>query len=92
MAGIFPTLVSLTPSWVGPARSATVIGYQIAASSMGAATLPWAIGKWMDSSGLERLGGALFITALAMTALHLIVERSGKDQTGLTPPTRTAPS
>jgi len=75
LAGIFPTLVSVTPAWVGADRSPSIIGYQIAASSLGAASLPWLTGQWMESDGLERLGPALLIAGLLMSALHVAVQR-----------------
>jgi fucose permease len=75
LAGIFPTLVALTPSWVGQDRTSTVVGQQIAASTLGAAVLPWIAGRWMDAGGLERLGPFLFVSAVLMTLLHLYVDR-----------------
>jgi fucose permease len=75
LAGIFPTLVAMTPSWVGQDRTSTVVGQQIAASTLGAAVLPWIAGRWMDAAGLERLGPFLFVGAVLMTLLHLYVDR-----------------
>jgi fucose permease len=76
LAGVFPVLVSLTPAWVGPDRTPTVVGQQIAAAMAGAASLPWLAGRWMDASGLERLGPFLFGAALLMTLLHVYVDRT----------------
>ena len=76
LAGIFPTLVALTPSWVGKERAPTVIGYQIAASSVGAASIPWIAGLVIESAGLEALGPFLVATAILMAGLHLVVARS----------------
>jgi len=76
LAGIFPTLVALTPSWVGKERAPTVIGYQIAASSVGAASIPWIAGLVIESAGLESLGPFLVATAILMAGLHLVVARS----------------
>jgi fucose permease len=75
-AGIFPTLVALTPAWVGAERTPSVVGQQIAAATVGAAAFPWLAGRWMEASGLERLGPFLLATALAMTALHYVVDRT----------------
>lgn len=76
LAGIFPTLVSLTPAWVGPDRSPSVIGYQIAASSLGAASLPWIGGRLIDSYGLESLGPYLLVLAVTMTVLNIVLGRA----------------
>ena len=76
LAGIFPTLVALTPAWVGSDRSPAVIGYQIAASSVGAATLPWAAGQLMGETHLENLGPFLFVLAVAMAGLNFIVDKT----------------
>jgi fucose permease len=94
LAGIFPTLVALTPAWVGVDRSPSVIGYQIAASSLGAASLPWVVGQWMESTDLERLGPFLLITAVLMAGLHGVVDRSTSGTTDLrqAEPTRSLPS
>ncbi len=80
LAGIFPTLVALTPSWVGSERAPTVIGYQIAASSVGAASLPWIAGRFIDSAGLESLGPFLVVAATLMALLHLLVDRTANGQ------------
>lgn len=75
LAGIFPTLVTLTPSRVGVGRASAVIGYQIAAASLGGATLPWIAGRFVAASSLESLGPYLLGCTVAMSALHLAVER-----------------
>lgn len=76
LAGVFPVLVSLTPALVGRDRTPTVVGQQIAAAMVGAASLPWIAGRWMDASGLERLGPFLFGTAVLMALLHLYLHRA----------------
>lgn len=59
--------------WAGltGGRLVLVIGYQIAASSLGAAPLPWIGGRLMEAGGLESLGPYLMALAVLMTALHL---------------------
>lgn len=76
LAGIFPTLVALTPSWVGTEKAPAVIGYQVAAASVGAALLPWIAGMFIDSAGLESLGPFLVVSAVLMALLHVAVDRT----------------
>jgi fucose permease len=75
LAGVFPTLVTLTPSRVGTDSTPTVIGYQIAAASLGGAALPWVAGRLVAASSLESLGPYLLGCAVAMTGLHYLVAR-----------------
>jgi fucose permease len=82
LAGVFPTLVSLTPAWVGSDRSPSVIGYQIAASSLGAASLPWIGGRLIDSYGLEALGPYLLGLAIIMTVLNTVLDRAANRRGG----------
>lgn len=76
LAGIFPILVALTPTWVGAERAPTVIGYQVASASVGMATLPWIAGRVIETFGLEALGPFLVVAAVAMGLLHLAVDRN----------------
>jgi fucose permease len=77
LAGVFPTLVTLTPQRIGPGRTTAVMGYQLAAASLGAAVLPWAVGWAVARSSLEALGPLLVGAATAMAVLHLVIDRSG---------------
>ncbi len=75
VAGVFPTLVALTPSWVGERRAPVVIGYQVAAASAGTAVVPWIAARFVDSTGLESLGPFLVVVAVLMAALNFVVDR-----------------
>ena len=44
LAGVFPSLVLLTPRRVGSARTPTVVGLQFSVASIGASGIPAAIG------------------------------------------------
>ncbi len=83
LAGVFPILVALTPSWVGEDRAPAVIGYQIAAAATGAALLPWLGGVLVDAAGLEAIGPFLVVIAVAMTVLHWVVDRAANDHSRL---------
>ena len=74
IAGVFPTLVALTPRLVGAERAPAIIGYQIAAASVGTAALPWIAARFIDANGLEALGPFLVVTATVMALLHLVVD------------------
>lgn len=68
LAPVFPVMVLLTPERVGRSRSEAVIGYQLAAASIGAAIVPGAIGWIVGVRGLDAVAPALAVTALAMVA------------------------
>lgn len=74
LAGVFPTLVTLTPRRIGPDRTTHMVGYQLAAASVGAAALPWLIGRAIDRTSLEALGPALVVATAAMVVTHLALE------------------
>ncbi len=75
-AAIFPTLVSLTPLRIGRDRSTRMVGYQLAAASLGIATLPWVLGLLAEAQGLAVLGPGLFGITVLFTILHLWADRS----------------
>ncbi len=79
LAGVFPILVALTPSWVGEDRAPIVIGYQIAAAAAGGATIPWLGGVLVNRGGLESIGPFLVAIALAMMAVHWIIDRASSE-------------
>jgi hypothetical protein len=60
----------LTPTRIGTGHTTAVMGYQLAAASLGAATLPWLVGWAVARTSLEVLGPFLVVTAMLMTALH----------------------
>lgn len=74
-AAVFPTMVSLTPSRMGRARSTRMMGYQLAAANIGAATLPWGLGLIAAAAGLESLGAGLFVATASLAGLHLWTDR-----------------
>jgi fucose permease len=66
---VFPLLMLLTPERVGAERAAAAVGWQISASSLGAATGPAATGVVLDSAGI----GAYGPIALGMSAALTLV-------------------
>jgi fucose permease len=83
LAGVFPILVALTPSWVGEDRAPAVIGYQIAAAAAGAALIPWVAGLIVDGAGLESVGPFLVAIAVAMAVVHWLIDRAANGQSRL---------
>lgn len=75
LAAIFPTLVSVTPARIGPLHSTSSIGYQLAAATIGAASIPWLLGALAESRGLESIGSGIFASAVVLLALHLVSAR-----------------
>ncbi len=76
LAGVFPALVSLTPLRIGKARSTRMVGFQLSAANIGAASIPWTIGLVASESGLTSLGPALFAGAVVLALLHFIVQNT----------------
>lgn len=62
---VFPLLMLLTPERVGTERAAAAVGWQAAASSVGAAAGPAVAGLVLDRAGVEAYGP----TALAMSVV-----------------------
>lgn len=63
---IFPLHIALTPERVGRTATARMIGYQIAAANLGAASLPWLTGRAVDRVGLTFIGPALVVGAVVL--------------------------
>jgi fucose permease len=75
LAGVFPALVALTPSRVGERRAHHIIGWQIAAASIGGSVISALFGVVFQRYGLHMLGPALVVvtvlTLLGSEALEL---------------------
>jgi fucose permease len=74
-ASVFPSLIGVTPSRFGAERAATIIGFQIAAASLGITGLPSLSGVLAARIGLEVIPVVLVIASLGMLALHESVLR-----------------
>jgi len=69
VALLFPSLISLTPRWVGPAHTANAIGFQVAAGSIGMSILPGIAGILAQRLSLEVIGPILFVAGLLILLL-----------------------
>jgi fucose permease len=72
-AAIFPALVALMPDRLGAHRSSAVIGWSVAAASLGGTGVAAAAGVLVDQHGAGVLGPTLFAVTMAMVVLHLVL-------------------
>jgi fucose permease len=85
LAAVFPTLVSLTPDRHGTGRAHAVIGYQLAAASVGGAALAALAGLVAGRLGTAALGPYLASTAaglVVMMEVTAVVARRPKPRPG----------
>jgi fucose permease len=75
LAGVFPTLVSVTPARLGRVRSTKAMGYQLAAANLGAAVVPWVLGIIAESRGVASLAPGMFVASVALAMVYLASER-----------------
>jgi fucose permease len=81
LAGMFPSLVLLTPRRVGPARTAQVMGLQFSVAAIGASGVPAAITLAADGH-LERIATALVLLAVVVAVLDLVTTRLSRVSSG----------
>lgn len=72
LAPIFPMLMSLTPSRVGPAFAQHSIGFQISAAALGAAAISGTAGALAQEISLEAIPRFLFGVAVVVTVIYFI--------------------
>ena len=70
---VFPTVVALTPRRVGTTRSHAVIGYQLAAATLGGSVLSAAAGLGLQRFGAATLGALCLGLAAVVVAARLAV-------------------
>ena len=78
---VFPLLMLLTPARVGTERAAAAVGWQTAASSLGAAAGPAIAGLGLDSIGIEAYGPITLAMAASLGAAVLALQ-TGVDAGG----------
>lgn len=71
LAPIFPSLVALTPSRVGVARTPRAIGYQLAGASVGVTVVPGLVSLAADRVGTWSIGPCLLGCGVVFAGLHL---------------------
>lgn len=74
LAGLFPSMVLLTPRRVGPERTAGQVGIQFSVAAIGASGVPAAI-SWWATDDVERIGPALVVLAVAVAAIDVAVSQ-----------------
>jgi fucose permease len=72
-ANIFPTLVALMPDRMGAHRSSAVIGWSVAAASLGGTGVAAGAGVLVDRQGASSLGPTLVVVTVALAVLHLVL-------------------
>jgi fucose permease len=75
LAPLFPSLISRTPERVSTAHAANVIGFQVAAGSVGIALVPGIAGVLAENLGLEIIGPFLVIATILLLLLHEAIAR-----------------
>ena len=75
MAGVFPSLVTVTPSLVGRARTANLVGYQLAASSAGFIIAPLTLAAIVGAKDLEAMPPFVLMLIGGLACTHVGLER-----------------
>ena len=71
---VFPLLMLLTPGRVGPERAAAAVGWQTAASSLGAAAGPAVAGVVLDRVGITAYGPVALVMTAALACAVVALE------------------
>jgi fucose permease len=70
LAPIYPLAMHATPRQFGTELGARLVGYQVAAASVGVAVLPWLLGALSRALSIVRLPPALAVLALGVMLLE----------------------
>ena len=70
LAPVFPALIAMTPSRLGAAHTANLVGIQVAAAALGQSTLPALLGHAAEVAGLESVPRLLLGLALGLLLVH----------------------
>ena len=77
-AAMFPVVMGRTAVYLGEARATRAVGYQIAATSIGAFTLPGLIGVLVDRLDVGVTAPVALVGVAVMGGLWLLVEKSAR--------------
>lgn len=83
LAPIFASLISLTPARVGREHSDNAIGFQIASSGLGGATLTSVVGVIAARHGLETIGASIVVMAALLLVLYTLLTRARSAREGV---------
>jgi fucose permease len=70
LAPIYPLAMHDTPSRFPGSWGVRLVGYQVAAGSLGVATLPWLLGAWAERTSLSTLPVLLSVLASSLLLLQ----------------------
>jgi fucose permease len=80
LAPIFPALIGTTFERVGTLHAANTIGLQVASASLGAASVPWAVGVAVTGISTAAIGPAIVLIAATYLALYAVAARRPQPQ------------
>ena len=75
-SAMFPLVMSRTAVYLGEARAARAVGYQIGATSIGVILLPAVIGVLADRRDVGVMAPVTLVSVVALAALWLMIERA----------------
>ncbi|NTV63890.1 MAG: MFS transporter [Oscillochloris sp.] len=80
LAPIFPLLIATTAERVGRAHADNAIGMQVAAATVGAAAVPWTIGRLVGMTGISSIGMGIVGAAALYTACYAGLALAGRQR------------
>lgn len=81
-SAMFPVVMGRTAVYLGEARATRAVGYQIAATSIGAFTLPALIGVLADRVDVGVTGPVALVSIVVLGGLWLLIEQSAHAELG----------
>jgi fucose permease len=78
---IFPLQMTLTPQRTGAGGTASMVGYQIGAASLGAFVVPGLIGLLVEPWGVSVIAPVLVLVGAALVATDLVLRRMPTTET-----------
>lgn len=74
LAAMFPLVIGRTAVYLGGAQAARVVGYQIAASSVGFVILPASVGVLADYHGVDAALPVAFVASCVLAVLWAVIQ------------------